>query len=155
MNQPDQTRQTKRRYFVAYFASRQWHSKRQRPFHKRMTKDRPMQDVFPRHSRRLEISISNSFFCRCSHKLSSEQFYIWDLWCPIWNIAKGKTRTQRMEYFDSINTFSSNNKLWNLGYTSAWFCLAKAEIWIKQLWQIYVIILINTCRNFEKIHVTT
>ena len=62
MNQPDHTQQTKRRYFVAYFASRQWHSKRRRPFHKRMTKDRPMQDVFPRHSLRLEISISNLFF---------------------------------------------------------------------------------------------
>ena len=65
MNQPDQTQQTKRRYFVAYFAPRQYHSKRRRPFHKRMTKDRLMQDVFPRHSLRLEISISNSFFCRC------------------------------------------------------------------------------------------
>ena len=62
MNQPDQTQQTKRRYFVAYFASRQWHSKRRRPFHKRMTKDCPMQDVFHRHSLRLEISISNLFF---------------------------------------------------------------------------------------------
>ena len=46
-----------------------------------------------------------------------------------------------IEYFESFNTFSSKqkfvsfNKLWNLGQTSAWFCLTKSKKYIKQLWQ--------------------
>ena len=49
------------------------------------------------------------------------------LWCPI---------IQFTEYFDSFNTFSSKQKLQQTlipGQTSAWFWLAKSEIYIEQL----------------------
>ena len=44
----------------------------------------------------------------------------------------------------------SFNKLWNLGQTSAWFCLAKGEKNIEQLWPIHVATLKNPCNNLEK-----
>ena len=57
--------------------------------------------------------------------------------------------------------------IWNLGQTSAWFCLAKGKKYIEQLWQIHVSTLknvkqhcqsktmyqflqIHVCNNFEK-----
>ena len=44
----------------------------------------------------------------------------------------------------------SINKLWNLGQTSAWFCLAKSKKYIEQLWQIYVTTFTNPWGNFDK-----
>ena len=62
---------------------------------------------------------------------------------PYMNIAKGTTRTQRIEYIDSINAFSSNNKLWNLYHTSAWFFFGKGR-------DIDKTTLTNLCNNFNK-----
>ena len=44
----------------------------------------------------------------------------------------------------------SFNKLWYLGQTSAWLCLAKGENYTRQLWQIHVATLTNPCRKFGK-----
>ena len=66
------------------------------------------------------------------------------LCCPI---------IQFTEYFDSFNTFSSKQKLQQTlipGQTSAWFWLAKGEIYIEQLWQIQVSSSTIPCNNKEK-----
>ena len=50
-------------------------------------------------------------------------------------------KAQGTESFDLFNTFSSKQKLQQTlipGQTSAWFWLAKGEIYIEQLWQIQV-----------------
>ena len=44
----------------------------------------------------------------------------------------------------------SFKRLWNLGQTSAWFCLAKGKKFIEQLWQIHVTTWTNSCINFDK-----
>ena len=46
--------------------------------------------------------------------------------------------------------FNCNSQTCNLGQTPAWFCLAKGEKHIKQLWQIHVSILRNPYNNFDK-----
>ena len=44
----------------------------------------------------------------------------------------------------------SFKRLWNLGQTSAWFCLAKGKKYIEQLWQIHVTTVANLWCNFDK-----
>ena len=105
---------------------------------------------------------------RSSHACSPTVKRLWWRLKIGWKNEKWKTktitiRTHTIEYLapstPSVQS-RSFNKLWNLGQTSAWFCLAKGEKWIdqpcnnfykfkSQLWQFRVSILTNPC-----IHVT-
>ena len=70
------------------------------------------------------------------------------------NIREGRDTCHKNKLTNKTKTplhqSRSFKRLWNLGQTSAWFCLAKGKKYIEQLWQIHVTTWTNSCINFDK-----
>ena len=78
----------------------------------------------------------------CSFKLST---FSEELELLLWGEAQWtQALTTLTHYLVQSRSF---NKLWNLGKTSVWFCLARGEKYVEQLWQIHVTTLTNPCSN--------
>lgn len=93
----------------------------------------------------------------CSFKLFtfSEELELL-LWGDIQKESIYKKTLPKAQWTQALTTLThstplvqsrSFNKLWNLGQTSVWFCLARGEKYVEQLWQIHVTTLTNPCSN--------
>ena len=62
-------------------------------------------------------------------------------------LPKGKTDPSTLTHSTPLVQSRRLNKLWNLGQTSAWFCLEKGEKYIEKLWHFHVATYTNPCNN--------